>query len=51
MNTKNTQHPKKNQRQQTQPDQGSKKRGQNPLMLRDRLGHHEQEHPETRLTR
>jgi hypothetical protein len=48
MNTKK-QDQKKNQRQKTQRQQGSKKQGQH--MLHDGLTHHEQESPETRLTR
>jgi hypothetical protein len=45
MNTKNQQDQKKNQRQKTQQNQGPKKQGQNSNIV------HEQEHPETRLTR
>jgi hypothetical protein len=53
MNTKTEQHQKKDQRQKTQEGQGQKKQGQNPSMLQGNRRHqdHEQEHPETRLTR
>jgi hypothetical protein len=53
MNTKSKLDQKKNQGQRTQQDQGPKKRGQNPNLLHDNQKHqdHEQEHPETRLTR
>jgi hypothetical protein len=47
MNTKNKQDEKKNQRQKARQEQRSKKQGRNPAMLHG----HEQEHPETRLTR
>jgi hypothetical protein len=45
MNTKNKQN-EKNQRQKTRQDQRPKKQGPNTLHQ-----DHEQEHPETRLTR
>ena len=48
MNTKSKQDQKKNQ-QKTRREQGSKKQNQN--MLHDVLTHHEQELPETRMTR
>ena len=48
MNTKK-QDQKKNPRQKTRRQQGSKKHNQH--MLHDVLTHHEQESPETRLTR
>jgi hypothetical protein len=53
MNTKNQQDQKKNQRPATRQEQGTKKRGQNPSILQNtrKLPDHEQEHPETRLTR
>jgi hypothetical protein len=53
MNTKTEQHQKKDQRQKTQEGQGQKKDGQNPSMLQGNRRHqdHEQEHPETRMTR
>jgi hypothetical protein len=47
MNTKNKQS-QKNQRQQKQRP---KKQGQNPSMLHEDRKYHEQELPETRLTR
>jgi hypothetical protein len=50
MNTKNKQN-QKNQRPQTQQKQGPKKQGQNPNMLPEDRKYHEQEHPETRMTR
>jgi hypothetical protein len=50
MNTKNKQD-QKNQRQKTRQVQGREKRGQNPNMLHDGRKHHEQENPETRMTR
>jgi hypothetical protein len=49
MNTKHKQD-QKNQRQETRQRQGPKKQGPNPKMLND-LKQHDQEHPETRLTR
>jgi hypothetical protein len=49
MNTK-TKQDQKNQRQKTRQVQRPAKQGQNPAMLPDRK-HHDQEHPETRLTR
>ncbi len=53
MNTKNQQDQKKNQRPATRQEQDTKKRGQNPSILQNTRKHpdHEQEHPETRLTR
>ena len=52
MNTKNNQN-EKNQRQKSRQEQSPKKQDQNSSMLRGNLKHqdHEQEHPETRLTR
>jgi hypothetical protein len=50
MNTKNKQN-QKNERQKAQQKQGLKKQGQNPGMLHDDRKHHEQELPETRMTR
>jgi hypothetical protein len=47
MNTKN----KQDQKNQPLQKQGQKKQGQNPNMLHDERKAHEQEHPETRLTR
>ena len=42
----------KNQRQKTRQVQRTAKQGQNPAMLHDRRQPaHEQEHPETRMTR
>jgi hypothetical protein len=49
MNTKLKQD-QKNQRQKTRQGQRTAKRGQNSQMLPDRKPH-DQEHPETRLTR
>jgi len=49
MNTK-TKQVQKNQRQKTRQGQRTAKPGQNPAMLPDRKPH-DQEHPETRLTR
>ena len=49
MNTK-TKQDQKNQRQKTHQGQRTAKPGQNPAMLSDRKPH-DQEHPETRLTR
>ena len=49
MNTK-TKQEQKNQRPKTRQVQRTAKPGQNPAMLPDRKPH-EQEHPETRLTR
>ena len=46
MNTKNKQDEKK-QRRKTRQENEPKKQGRNPAMRRD----HEQEHPETRMTR
>jgi hypothetical protein len=40
----------KNQRQKTRQGQRTSKQGNNPAMLPDRKAH-DQEHPETRLTR
>ena len=51
MNTRNKQDQKKSQRQGTRQQQGSKKQGGNPDMLHGGHKPHEQEHPETRLTR
>ncbi len=53
MNTKNQQDQKKNQGQKTQQEQAPKKWGQSPNVLHDDRKHqdHDQEHPETRLTR
>jgi hypothetical protein len=51
MNTKNEQNQKKNQRPKTRQEQGSKKQGQNPTMLREYPNHQDHEHPETRMTR
>jgi hypothetical protein len=48
MNTKTKQN-QKNQTQKTRQNQQPKKQGQNPNMLQEK--HHEQEHPETRMTR
>jgi hypothetical protein len=50
MNTKNKQD-QKNQRQKTRQKQRPKKQGQNLIMLHDDRKYHEQELPETRLTR
>jgi hypothetical protein len=51
MNT-NTKQDQKNQRQKTRQVQRTAKQGQNPAMLPGRRHPgHEQEHPETRLTR
>ena len=51
MNTK-TQQDQKNQRQKTRQVQRTAKQRQNPAMLPDRKhSGHEQEHPETRMTR
>ncbi len=50
MNTKNKQD-QNSQRQKTRQKQGSKKRDQNPNMLQEYRRPHEQEHPETRMTR
>jgi hypothetical protein len=47
MNTKN----KQNQTSQRRQKQGPKKEGRSPNMLHDDRKPHEQEHPETRLTR
>jgi len=47
MNTKTKQNPKNRNRQK----QGPKKQGQNPSMLQYDRKHHEQEYPETRMTR
>jgi hypothetical protein len=47
MNTKSKQNQKNESRQKLAP----KKQGQNPNTLRDDRKHHEQEYPETRLTR
>jgi hypothetical protein len=41
----------KNQRTQNQQKQGPKKQGQNPGRLHEDLKQHDQEHPETRMTR
>jgi hypothetical protein len=49
MNTKLKQD-QKNQRQKTRQAPRTAKQGQNPQMLADRK-QHDQEHPETRLTR
>ena len=49
MNTK-TKQDQKNQRQKIRQAQRPAKQGQNPAMLPDRKAH-DQEHPETRLTR
>jgi hypothetical protein len=49
MNTKNKQD-QKNQQQKTRQKQGPRKQGQNPNMVSDDRKH-EQEAPETRLTR
>ncbi len=49
MNTK-TKQDQKHQRQKTRQAQRTAKPGQNPAMLHDRKPH-DQEHPETRLTR
>ena len=52
MNTNTKQDQKKNQGQKSRLDQGTKKQGQNPNLLQNRKHQdHEQEHPETRLTR
>jgi hypothetical protein len=50
MNTKNKQN-QKGQHQKTQQKQGQKTREDNPSILHDYRKPHEQEHPETRLTR
>lgn len=50
MNTKSKQN-QSNQRQKSQHKQSPKKQGQNPNLLQDGRKQHEQEHPETRLTR
>jgi hypothetical protein len=50
MNTKIKQN-QKNQQQQTRQKQGPRKQGQNPSILQHHRKDHEQEHPETRLTR
>jgi hypothetical protein len=47
MNTKT----KQNQKNQNRQKQAPKKEGQNPNMLRGDRKHHEQEYPETRMTR
>jgi hypothetical protein len=41
----------KNQRQQSQQKLGQKKQGHNPNKLHEDVKHHEQELPETRMTR
>ena len=53
MNTKTEKDQKKNQRQQIRQDQGPKKQGRNLNMMSGNNKHqdHDQEHPETRLTR
>ncbi len=53
MNTKTEKDQKKNQRQQIRQDQGPKKQGRNLNMMSGNHKHqdHDQEHPETRLTR
>jgi hypothetical protein len=53
MNTKNEQDQKKNQRLKARQDQGPMKRDQHPNKLHVTAAHqdHEQEHPETRMTR
>jgi len=50
MNTKNKQD-QKGQHQKTQQKQGQKTRDGNPSILHDYQKPHDQEHPETRLTR
>ncbi len=50
MNTKSKQS-QKNHRQKTRQRQGPKKQGQNPSMLHEDRKYHEQELPETRMTR
>ena len=50
MNTNNKQN-QKGQQQKTQQKQGQKTREGNPSILHDYRKPHEQEHPETRLTR
>lgn len=47
MNTKT----KQNQKTQRRQKQGPKKEGQSPNMLQDDRKYHEQERPETRMTR
>jgi hypothetical protein len=49
MNT-TTKQDQKNQRQKAQPKR-PKKQGQNPNLLLNNRKHHEQEYPETRMTR
>jgi hypothetical protein len=51
MNTKSKQDTKKNQGQKSRQAQTSKKQRHNVNLLQDEQKHHEQEHPETRLTR
>ncbi len=51
MNTNNKQDQKKNQRQKTRQQQGLRKQGRNAGMLHEDRRPHEQEHPETRMTR
>jgi hypothetical protein len=41
----------KNRRQSNQQKHGSRKQGNNTAKLHDNLKPHEQEHPETRMTR
>jgi hypothetical protein len=50
MNTKNKQD-QTNHRQKSRQKQRPKKQGQSPHMLHEDLKHHEQEQPETRMTR
>ncbi len=50
MNTKNKQD-QKHQQQSARQKQGPGKQGQNPNMLHDDRKRHEQEQPETRMTR
>lgn len=50
MNTKR-QSSKTNQRQRVRHSQTSRKQNRSSNMLQNALGNHEQEHPETRLTR
>jgi len=51
MNTKNKQDQKNNRRPKAEQKKGPKKHGRNPNTLNEELKPHEQEHPETRLTR
>jgi hypothetical protein len=50
MNTNDKQN-QKNQQQRARQKQGPKKRGQISRMLHEEPKHHDQEYPETRMTR